>query len=199
MDFLALIILIIGFGIQLLTKTRSDENRSGFFGFWLFIVAVILIFDFAIYQSYEQYISWKSNELTKLFLPPYQNWNYFILYIRTRFFNPYLLSLFFAVIFLYLAKKYNKKYQEKFMEKIEPYLLGISIFTIGQPGWLFYVILLLLTALIFQAIKVISYKLLVISSEGRLSLYYFWLPIAISTIISSRWLEQLHLWQFLKF
>lgn len=161
----------------------------------IFIAAIISIFGNAGYQSWQQYQLWKSDDLGKLFLPPYQDFNYFVFYARTRFFNPYLLSLFFGIGFLWAAKKLNKKYQERFFEPIEPYLLGTAIFLSGHPLWLFYLIILLIISLI---LSLVSGRWSMVNGH-RLSLYYFWLPVAIFTIIISRWLAVLPWWQTLKF
>ena len=64
-------------------------------------------------------------------------------------------------------------------EPIEPYLLGTSMFAVGNPLWLFYLIILLSIFLIIQFIYNICYPL----NAKRLSLYYLWLPSAIFTIL----------------
>ncbi|MDO8429741.1 MAG: hypothetical protein Q7S73_00025 [bacterium] len=192
---IALIILCIIFGLQLLgTKTRFEIFRSGFFGKLVFWISVIFIFSYAFYLSWDQYQLWKNDDIGKLLLPPYQNFDYIIFYARTRFFNPYILSLFFSLLFFWSAKSFNKKYEERFFEESETYIFATALFLVGHPNWLFYLILLLLTSVLLSAIHSIYFE-----PKKRLSLYYLWLPVAISTILISRWLEMLPWWQILKF
>ncbi len=192
---IAVIFLSILFLLQLvLPKTRFNKV-----GFLFFIASLVLVFGFAGYQSWQQYFTWKNSELGKFFLPPYQNLDYFIFYARTRFFNPYFLSLFIGFLFFWAAKYFNKKYGERFFEPIEPYLLATSIFIIGHPLWLFYLIFLLAIFLIIH-ILITNYHLLIAhKAMPRISLYYFWLPATISTILIGRWIETLPWWQILKF
>lgn len=188
-----LIILAIIFAVQLIIP--KAPARRGFFGILAFLFAGAVIFGTAVYQSWQQYLAWQSNDLSKLFLPPYQDWDYFVFYARVRFFNPYFLSLGLGLLALTVAKYFNKKYQERFFEPIEPYLLASSIFLVGHPLWLFYLIILLITSVLMSYVLCLMSK----KKDYRLSFYYLWLPAAIFTILISRWLSMLPWWQTLKF
>jgi len=189
-----LIILAIIFAVQLIIpKARLKE--IGLFGIIGFLSAVGVIFGMAAYQSWRQYLTWQSNDLSKLFLPPYQGWDYFVFYVRTRFFNSYFLSLGLGLLGLTAAKYFNKKYQERFFEPIEPYLLATALFAVGHPLWLFYSIILLTVNFLLSTF----YFLLSRKKDYRLSFYYLWLPTAILTIIISEWLSRLPWWQTFKF
>lgn len=198
---LNLAILAAIFAGQLIArKTRPDIYRGGFFGLALLIAAIVLVFGNAGYLSWQQYYIWENSNLGKLLLPPYQNFDYFVFYARYKFFNPYLLSLFIGFLFLWAAKYFNKKYGENFFEPIEPYLLAVSIFLIGHPGWLFYLIILLsVFASINALITGYHLRLLKHKESPRISLFYLWLPAAISTILISRWLAEFPWWKILKF
>lgn len=172
--------------------------RQGLFGFLIFAAAVLVIFGFAFYQSGQQYLLWKNDEMGKLLLPPYQGIDYFIFYSRTRFFNPYLLSLFFGLAFLWAAKILNKKYEERFFWPIEPYLLAAAVFLLGHPAWIFYLIAVLSIFLIIN-FSLSTFHFLLNKEMPRISLYYLWLPAAIFTIIISKWITVLPWWQILKF
>ncbi|MBI4991752.1 MAG: hypothetical protein HZB99_00850 [Candidatus Harrisonbacteria bacterium] len=195
MDIIILGFLVIIFSVQLISrKTRSDFYRSGFFGLTIFISAAIIIFGLAGYYSWAQYKLWQGNEIGKFFLPPYRNLDYFVFFIRTRFFNQYLLSLIVGIIFLAATRYLNKRFGERFFELIEPYLLATAIFSVGHPAWLVYLFVLLISALI---LSFVSSHLSFVKSE-RLSFYYLWLPTAFLTIIISKWLSVLPWWQLLK-
>ena len=177
MDIIILVLLAVIFGMQsVIPKTRFAGKRNGF---WIFSLAVLVVFGFQIYLSWKQYGIWKNDEMGKFLLPPHQNFDYFVFYVRSRFFNPYLLSLSFGALFFWAAEYLHKKYDGRFFEPIEPYLLGTSMFAVGNPLWLFYLIILLSIFLIIQFIYNICYPL----NAKRLSLYYLWLPSAIFTIL----------------
>lgn len=160
---------------------------------WIFFIAIIFIFLFLFYQSYQQYQLWLQNEFSKYFLPPYQNIDYFLFYIGARFFAPYLVSLAVAVLFLFAWKTLNKKYNERFFESEEFYLGALAIFLTNYPGWIFYLIFLILIYLLIHL-----YQLFIIHNSERISLYYLWIPAAISVIIIGEWLRALQLWSLLK-
>jgi len=187
-----LIILAIAFAIQLVIP-KAPAWR-GLFGVLIFLLAAGAIFGNAAYQSWQQYLIWKSNDLGKLLLPPNQGWSYFVFYAHTRFFNNYFLSLGLGLLALTAAKYFNKKYQERFFEPVEPYLLAMALFVVGHPLWLFYLIILFALVLLIQILNAIRYPL----NAKRLSLYYFWLPAGIFTILISKWLEALPWWASLK-
>lgn len=184
-------VLAILFALQLVTPKSLRYNIGGIS---VFTASLLIILGLAVYQSWRQYQAWVSDDLGKLFLPPYQNWDYFVFYARTRFFNPYLLSLFLSLGFLLAAKKLNQKYEERFFEPIEPYLLATAVFLVGHPSWLFYLIIILSINILLSTF----YFLISKKKDHRLSFYYLWLPAAIFTIIISKWLSTLPWWQTLK-
>ncbi len=166
---------------------------------YLFALAIIAVFAFSFFQSYQQYRVWAGNELSRNLLPPYQSINYFIFYAFTRFFAPYLISLIAAFLFMFSAKILNKKFGEKFFYSEEIYLGATATFLAGHPGWLFYVIFMIF---IYFLIQVVSTAWSSISksqlSMPRLSPYYLWIPTAIIVIIMVRWLQTLPWWSLLK-
>ena len=200
MIYLSLGILILIEGASLYWR-RSFGNPSILKKFDLkkltlaiFIFSIFLIFFLLFCQSYQQFQAWSQNEVSKFLLPPYQSINYFILYALARFFAPYLISLAAALLFLLSAKTINKKYQERFFYPEEPYFGALAIFLIGHPGWLIYVVFIVLAFLLIHL-----YSLLITHySLQRISLYHLWLPVAIFVIIISKWLGNLTLWQILK-
>lgn len=205
MVMVELVLLAVIFGTQVFVG-KLRFNKSEIFGLSFLILSVLVIFGFSSYQSYQQYIFWGDNDLSKLYLPPYQEIDYFVFYARTRFFNPHIFSLLMAILFLLAAKALNKKYQERFFERIEPYLLAISLFVVGNPLWLFYLALLLIIYFLMHLVALArinadsnaeqrgkniganprSYPCL--RRQVRVSAYYVWLPSAFFTILISKWL-----------
>jgi hypothetical protein len=195
MDAFVLLLVSIIFLAQLvLEKTRFVSQRVGFFGFLLFLIAVVAVFGFAKYQSWQQYLLWKDNGLSKLFLPPYQDWDYFVFYVRTRFFNVYLFSLAAGLVMMEAARWLNRKYENRFFEGLEPYLIGIGTFLVGYPLCFLYVPFVLASGAVVSSL----FSLTAMPSGWRLSLRYLWLPMALLTIIVGKWLMLLPWWQDLQ-
>ena len=203
MSLLTLSILIVFLGASRLAGrsfavNQRITNPTRIYKYF-FLVAISLIFSFFVFQSFQQYWVWAGNELSKNLLPPYQSANYFIFYVFTRFFAPYLISLAAALVFLFLTKILNKKYGERFFEPEEFYLGASAIFLSGHPGWLFYVVFLLAIYVLIQLFSTVKSSILNSKfSPVRVSLYWLWIPTAIFVILIQRWLELLPIWQILK-
>ncbi|MFA5099038.1 MAG: hypothetical protein WC461_02370 [Candidatus Paceibacterota bacterium] len=196
MSLLILSILIIFLGASQLWLGRSvwfRNDKQKLFKY-SFIFSIAIIFFSLIFQSFEQYWVWAGNELAKNLLPPYQSPNYFTFYVFTRFFAPYLISLGAALIFLFSAKILNKKSGERFFHPEEVYLGASAIFLSSHPGWLFYVIFLLIVYLFIHICSLFAVR----SSEFRVSLYWLWIPTAIFVILLMNWIKTLPLWGLLK-
>ncbi len=198
---LILTILIVFLGASRPWSGRSvwfENNKQKLFKY-IFIFSIGIIFAFFVFQSFQQYWAWAGNELTKNLLPPYQSANYFIFYVFTRFFAPYLISFAAALVFLFSAKILNKKYEERFFYPEEIYLGASAIFLSGHPGWLFYVVFLLAVYVLIQLFFVAKYSILNTQySSPRISLYWLWIPVAILVIITMSFLQSLPWWSLLK-
>jgi len=173
-------------GILVLTEAASLYLKGRCFVFkFLFIGAVILILGWACFQSFQQYQIWSEGAFSKLLLPPHQSIVYFLKYSFTHFFKNYLISLVAGLLFLGLANLLNNRYQKRFFEEEEPYLGALAIFLMGQPLWMVY-----FTGVMFIGVlgtlflRIGSRKLRFLAASGnRLPFYYFWVPVAIITII----------------
>ena len=159
----------------------------------IFIVTVITVFILSGYFTFKQYETWANDPLAQFLLPPYQSLNYFISYSLIQFFAPYLISLVVALLFLKVTLSLNRKSGEIFFEEEEPYLAATSIFLVGHPGWLIYVVALIAVYLLLHT----TYYLLQKKSE-RLPLYYLWAPTAFFVILLNEyWLSTINWWQLL--
>lgn len=206
--FFILLILIIAFGAQIFLRFFNHKKKiilfgkrfginlfkADFPGQLFFITAAFLILASNLFQGYRQYQLWLKDDIAKYFLPPYQSVNYFIFYILARFFAPYLISLVVAIVFLFFAKVVNKRRQNLLFYPEEPYFGALAIFLTGYPGWIFYLVSLILVYLLIH----ICSLFIVHGSSLRISLYWLWLPTAIFVIIIQKWLELLTLWNLLK-
>ena len=179
--YVSLFFLLIAQGFIFLKKREVRRVKKYFF----FVVSAFFLF--LVYLSYLQYQLWINDDLAKFLLPPYQEFSYFLFYSFMRFFSPFLISFLASLLFIFLLRFFNKKYQERFFFEEEIYFGAIAVFLVGYPGFIFYMILMLLLGIILTALK-----------KERASLFYFWIPVAIFVIIISNWLTQWPIWMALK-
>lgn len=177
-----------------LVRCCEATPRRGIYEF-IFWGSVVWIFILLFYQSFLQHKAWSQNELSRYLLPPYRPIFYFIFYVGTRFFAPYIVSFSAAFLFSRIARAYNRRYGEKFFYPEEIYWGAVSLFLVGHPGWLFYIIALIIVYLIIQLL----YNLVLSKRGERVPLYYLWLPTAIfAIIIVNSWFPQFWWWKLLK-
>lgn len=198
--YLSLIILVLSFGTPWFMPRRflGEDLKKVFVK--IFFFSALLIFGLGFYYSYQQYVVWQSAEPTKYFLPPYASLNYFLQYVGFRIFGPYLVSLAFAFSLLFSMKALNKKYGEKFFYSEEPYAAGLAIFLTGHPGWLFYFVGLVLAYLLSHIFISFYYRFFLRTglNEIRVSLRYWWIPLAVFAIIISKLIQETQWWLLLK-
>ena len=147
----------------------------------LWIVAVLTIFGFLVSDSVAQYKLWGGSEMTKMFLPPHQSIGFFISYVGFRFFAPWILAFLASWGISRLARKLNERFGERFFENEEIEFMALGIFLSGYPGFFVYLFLILTVGSLASVFYTIF-------SKGRMPLYYFWMPLAISAIIIVKWL-----------
>lgn len=174
----SLLIAAFLFGAQLMLRPVLFL-RSARMVFIVLLIGKLLL---AGYYTYQQYFIWLAHPLARILLPPYQSWQYFFSYSLFNFYLIPALVGFVALVILLTAKFADKKFQGRFFEPAEPYLAGSGILLVGHPGWIYYLSVILLAALLSFAFRFLIFR----ASENRLSLYYFWLPIAALAIISSK-------------
>lgn len=185
--FILIGILIVSFGASFRFKSERRSLVKPFkFIFW---GCVVLFFIFLFYETRQQFLVWQNNSPSAYFLPPYRDIGYFLGYCFYVFLAKPTVALLSAIIFLYSAKFFNRKFGERFFEEEEPYFGALSIFLVGYPGLIFYLIITLVSGLVGAVI-----------TKQRFSAYYLWFPIAIFVIIIINiWLKDLSIWRALKF
>jgi hypothetical protein len=126
--------------------------------------------------SYTLYGIWLNSPApARYFLPPHTSINYYLFTIGRRFWLPYIIAVLIALIFLMLMHSIKKERRERIFEKEEPYLIAIAIALVGHPFWIAYLV-----------ISLLIYLILSIYAKGkRISLYYFWIPIAAIILLLS--------------
>jgi hypothetical protein len=148
----------------------------------LFLFAVAAVIFYYLYLVYAQYLAWREGGITKFLVPPHESVFYVFGYHFTRFVLYYLASLGAALLFFWAANYFNRKHNLRFFENEEPYLGALSIFLLGNPAWnhawIYYVVALLVVAVILSLVKSHWSK-----RSERLSLRFLWLPLAILVVL----------------
>ena len=175
---IAFTLLILTMGAEIIFRPFVVKNIRKIF--WAVVLFILLS---QIYLSYVQYRVWEAGDTSKFLLPPHQSIGYFLTYVSWRIFAPYALSLAIGFLFFWLAKKYNERNEGQFFYNEEYYYIALSFFLVGHPFWIFYVILLVLTVFV-----IIVCRNLVFKNSDKVSLRYFWLPIAAFVILISKWI-----------
>ncbi len=153
---------------------------------WLVPVAVFLIIAVAGYSTYRLFHAWQVGPVTRFLLPPHQPWSYFISYAFSQYLERYCIAITGTLIFMTAAWFINKRSGERFLYNEEVWLLGTGMFLSGHPGWLVYVVLLMGSSTIANAIYRITVR-----ENRRLSLYYFWMPVSLVTMFAMNWLMKI--------
>jgi hypothetical protein len=180
-------LVILSFMEGALIFKRSFLRQYAKTIFFLAIAAVTLL---NIYYSRNLYVVWGQSPIMRAMLPPTTPINYFLFYVFIWAFAPYLLSLAAALILMWALKLSNRKSGGKYCETEEPWIAATAIFLCGWPGWLVYLIILIVTYLLAHLLFSVSRRLRRCEwIDDRLPLYHLWIPIAAcSILISKLWL-----------
>jgi len=186
LDSVSILILMFIWGASLVGKGRSFLAKHH----WrIFFASLFTLFSYAAYEGYLLYKATLSHPIGQFFDIEY----IFLTRIGGRIFAPYLVSLVFALVFMWAAAFYNKKYDERFFEKEEIKLGALSILLVGHPGWIFY-----FPSVIFVYLLVHIYYQLRGMKNERIPAYHLWVPVAIFVILIIRyWISYSAIWPLL--
>ena len=177
-------------GAQIFRRSFLEKRQN-----IIAVASVIWIALGASLLSFLQYRVWSGNGMSSYLLPPYTDISYFLYYVGTRFFLPFVASLIFAALFFAAMRVMNKRKGEIFFDKGEIIIASIAIFLSGFPGVLIFVPTLIIFYLLYHILNVARGK-----KGERIPLFFLWLPVAISVIlINNFWLSQLGIWKLIKF
>ncbi|MCR4328134.1 MAG: hypothetical protein NUV53_01315 [Patescibacteria group bacterium] len=169
----AMSVALLGFLflVQVWNRKRFPSSVIAVWG-----IGIVVISGFLIRSSYFIYASWKSDGLGHFFLPPHNSIYYFIRYVIERMWAPWVIACGVGVIVIWVAVRMNRAHGERFFREGEASLAGFCFFSVGYPAFLFYLLAILLVGAIVTAVNHVR-------GGGRSSLYYWWVPIAVSVII----------------
>lgn len=185
----ALGFLVVTIGARVLSRPFVVV-RAGMI-FWTAVLGVSAVLTI---MSHLQFEAWANGALiTQHLVPPLGGHRYFLLYIWWRFWAPYVISFVISGIFFWLARFYNRRHDGGFFYDDEYYFIALGIFLTGQPGWIFYLLAMAIIAFFITLVRHIF-----LHRMDKVSLYDFWLPVAVFVILSMTWLEQLSWFALLK-
>lgn len=142
-----------------------------------FMSAFFVLF-IGLYNSVQQYRVWQASSL----FSKYADWDLIKIaahYDFTNFLINPLIALGVSGIAWFGLWLLNRRSKERFFEKPEPYLFATGIVLSGHPNWIFYTVSVFFIAVAFSVARFISTR----SRDVIFSFYWFWLPVAIGTII----------------
>ena len=182
LQLIFLIALALIFLVQIVRRDLLQRWMTYFF--W---TTVLLVLAMVAYQSGEQYFGWLTAPApARYLLPPYAPISYYLFYVGTRLWLPYLLSLAFAGIAFLAAKYLNKRYEERFFYPEEYYLIALGVFVSGHPWWIGFLIIVAVSYVVYALTA-----MLITKEQARVSFYYLWLPSAIFIILLTPWLQKI--------
>lgn len=179
-----LLVLVLGILSSPLYKRRGQFLLRRCGGWTLGIPAFIMA-GVALYRTHAQFIAWQGDAISKYLLPPYHSLDYFVSYAAMHFWASYGISFIMALAIYIIAAWANARRGGIFFEKEEIYFLALGIFLTGHPGWILYLLVVLIAYVIYSV-----FAALIFQSLKRVSFYYFWLPCAAATILAGAYMTQ---------
>lgn len=160
----------------------------------ILVVVIVFVTLTTVAQSALVFFGWSADPTYGQFLLPTYQDDYFYFYVLMRFFAPYLTSLTLALTLFYLLPFVNKRYGGKFFEPEEPHMAAISVFLVSHPGWLIYLITLLLIYLGWHLWSHLRGR-----RNMRLPLYNLWFITGVLIlIVDNCWLVNTPVWKLLE-
>lgn len=127
---LLILILAILHSLSARYKYLSIFKKLSFKRLVYLLLGVSFIFDVSL--VFIQYYAWHSDSFSRLFLPPYQPWSYFISYSFFHFFLANIITLFVTTLTI-LVFKIFQKYKREFITNEELWLLVLACLLISWP------------------------------------------------------------------
>lgn len=181
-------------GQVLRIRARTSFLKTERWPAFLFLISLAFVVGYYFFLTYAQYVSWKGNQFSAYFLPPFRSVSYLFSYHLVRFLMYYGVSLLAGAAAFLLAGWANKKFGGRFFEVEEPWLAWLAIFLLGNRAWfsgwawVFYIILLfggyVLIHISFLAAATMRNGKF--SDTPRVPFYWLWMTVALLIIISAQ-------------
>ena len=139
-------------------RIRSNAKIFKFVNY-KFLIIYLLAFKvfYAVILTVSQYLVWSNNDFTKYFLPPYQTFDYFILYSCGRFWMALVISFGVSLIFWFCLKAI-KKYRPFFFGEGELELGLICALVSGWPNFVVFLPLAFSLIFVFSFFRILFFK-----------------------------------------
>ncbi len=138
-----------------------------------------------LWQTHRQFLATAASPPPlKYLIPPYTPLSDFLFSMWSRLLSRYGLALIVSGLFFGLVKILPKRLGERWFEPDEPYLIALGVILAGHPHWLLYLGLMLVSYLLYALGHTLMSK-----KQERVSLYHFWLPVAIVLVLLSPFLK----------
>jgi len=155
---------------------------------------ILLLILFALGTSFLNAWLWSQNSVSHYLLPPYTSITYILRYSWQHYlFEPVAIIIFAWLIFAGICFL-NKKFENRFFYKEEKYLAALGILATAWPNCLLFLILVLFLGVLFHLFRIVFSSFLPKGArdtsfltnpphQTRLSLLYFWLPVALLVLL----------------
>jgi len=181
-DYLSLIILSLLWGAQILKRPFLVRHRK-----LTFLVSALILALALLWLTHLQFIAMAAAGVpAKYLIPPFTPLSSFLFSLWSRLYSRWMLSFLISTIFLVGVHLLKKSWTNRWFEADEPYLIATAILLIGHPQWLAYLITVIIAYLCAALIQTIRR-----GKHERVSLYKFWLPVAIAFVLLSPFIKQI--------
>ena len=159
----------------------------------VFLLTIVGIMELAlVYVSLRQYYTWSSH--ASGLLPPYTPLSYFIGYIATHLWLPYVISALLAFIWWAGMRFLNARHENRFFYEDEFVFAPLALFLVGYPGALLFIVLFLLLYVLWSLWHTVWH-----GEQERVSSHYLWIPLALCVIlVQELYAAHLSWWGLLK-
>ena len=185
------LIILAGLLIYWIVKRELPQEKFLRTIFFVFIGAII-IRSFSL--MFLNYWLWSQELISQRFLPPYTPISYFLKYSWQNYWFEPVVSVLLAFIVFWGIYLFNKKFEENLFYKEERYLASLGILATGWPNCLIFLSLVLFSGIIFHLFNILFFFFRekfkksnknTLQISIRLSLLYFWIPIALLVLLFS--------------
>lgn len=88
-----------------------------------------------------QYYTYKNDPFGKLFLPPHQKIDWFLLYSWTHFLAPYVLSFAAGLFMYFVARSTNASFKRELFVENDKYVFLLAALILSWPNYVLYLLL----------------------------------------------------------
>ena len=171
--------LIILAGLLLYWILKKKLLKEKFLKLILYIFSGVIIFQ-SVFSTILNWWLWSQQGFTQQLLPPYSSISYVLKYSWQHYWFESIVTIITAAIVFFGIYFLNKKFEKNLFYNEEKYLAALGILSVGWPNCLIFLCLVLFLGVALHLISFIFNK-----RRNRLSLFYFWIPCALLTLLLS--------------